>query len=292
MWTHEPIWVVRCFWETSAYSCLMFAQGLSSVKFKTSKGPKKTQRCEGYCVEQVQSLLPRAGERKERQRGRRGATQLIGVSGLHIDASHLPFLSLFLLHFLLCFSLPLGKGSLAEVERLLLLLMHNPHPLFSCWRGTRSVRGVWGMLEDSQWACRMPLHPVASLRNSCCVPASHLPLIYLLCPLHLLFDRMSLCKREGSRHKSIPVLSPHTTVSLPFPGLIQPSPGALLPPRLALLSLRRRAEQRCQVWRVFADQIHMPDVMPTSRDMKIRSISDATYESRGLALNSPQWESW
>lgn len=45
-------------------------------------------------MEQVQSLLPRAGERKERQRGRRGATQLIGVSGLHIDASHLPFLSL------------------------------------------------------------------------------------------------------------------------------------------------------------------------------------------------------
>ena len=83
-------------------------------------------------MEQVHSLLPRAGERKERQRGRRGATQLIGVSGLHIYASLLPFPSLFLLHFLLCFSLPLGKGSLAEVERLLLLLMHNPHPLFSC----------------------------------------------------------------------------------------------------------------------------------------------------------------
>lgn len=42
--------------------------------------------------------------RKERQRGRRGATQLNGVSGLHIDASLLPFPSL-LLHFLLSLNL-------------------------------------------------------------------------------------------------------------------------------------------------------------------------------------------
>ncbi len=50
-------------------------------------------------------------ERKERQRGRRGAIQLIGVSGLRIDASARSFPTLFLLHFLLSLSLSGQKKS-------------------------------------------------------------------------------------------------------------------------------------------------------------------------------------
>lgn len=99
-------------------------------------------------------------------------------------------------------------------------------------------------------------------------------------------------KQHRTSFLSIFSHSSHTTVSFPFPGLIQLSAGALLPTRLARLSLSSRAEQRCQVWRVLADQIHIPDVMPTRSDMKIRSISDATYESRGLVLNSSQLDSW
>lgn len=56
-------------------------------------------------------------------------------------------------------------------------------------------------------------------------------------------------RSEGGREASVPVLpiSPHTTVSFPFPGFIQPVHGALWPDRAALLSLISRLEQRCQV---------------------------------------------
>lgn len=59
---------LRCFWETSTYTCIMSAPGLSSVKFKTSKDPQKTQRHQGYCLQQVQSLLLRALEESEAER--------------------------------------------------------------------------------------------------------------------------------------------------------------------------------------------------------------------------------
>lgn len=208
------------------------------------------------------------------------------VSGLHDDALVLPFPSLFFLN-LFCFLHLSEQRKSIKVERLLLLLMYDSHLVSFIEAHGQGLSLLWwcNYIQRLFWW------------YSCNVPVPHLQ-----SPSHLLilwppsFVRVSFCTWERNKQNSIPVhsllLSPQTTVSLPFPGLIQLSPGALLPPRLALLSLSRRAEQRCQVWRVFADQIHMPDVMPTSSDMKIRSISDATYESWVLALNSPQLESW
>lgn len=210
------------------------------------------------------------------------------MSDLHIDASVLPFQSLFLLHSF-AFSISLGKGSLTEVERLLLLLMYDPILHFS--PPSEAQSHFEGVLVESQRAFDVITSSgfVKKLPLRFCVTLL-IFLSFLPCPSFVWQSEFLQVREKQVEVHSCPFsfFSAHTTVSLPFPGLIQPSPGALLPPRLALLSLSRRAEQRCQVWRVFADQIHMPDVMPTSSDMKIRSISDATYESRVLALNSPQ----
>lgn len=68
----------------------------------------------------------------------------------------------------------------------------------------------------------------------------------------------------------------HTTVSFPFPGFTQPS---ALFSRFTFPEFTSLFEHFCHVCRVLADQIHIPEVIPTRRDMKILSISTAILES-------------
>lgn len=59
---------LRCFWETSPYICMMSAPGPSSVKFKTSKDPRKDTMVRGELSPAGSvSSAERSGEKRGRE---------------------------------------------------------------------------------------------------------------------------------------------------------------------------------------------------------------------------------
>lgn len=119
------------------------------------------------CIQQVQSLLLRTMEERETEVD----VVLHSLLVCLVCIVRLSFSFIFTL-----LSLSLGKGSLTEVERLLLLLLCDSVLLLSSSQvllEAHSQLEGWDMLMDSQQSPLMPLHPVALLRISCSLPASH-----------------------------------------------------------------------------------------------------------------------